>query len=83
MAFWLKRPGQSADDAEPIGEPGDYEYISGLAAGEDDWSLALPHRCDAWEIACGTREETLAEAREFRAGLDEAIRRLEQAEGTP
>jgi hypothetical protein len=80
MAFWLKRPGQSADEAEPIGETDDYEYISGLNAGVDEWSLALPHQCDAWEIAFGSLEETLAEAREFRAGLDEAIRRLERAQ---
>jgi hypothetical protein len=79
MAFWLKRPGQSADEAEPIGETGDFEYVSGLYAEVDEWSLALPHQCDAWEIAYGSREETLAEARAFRAGLDEAIRRLEAA----
>lgn len=43
----------------------------------DGWALRLPRRFDSWEIGEGTLEEVLEAAREFRAGLDEAIRELE------
>lgn len=46
----------------------------------DEWALRLPRRCDSWEIGEGTLGEVLASALEFRAGLDEAIRELEQAQ---
>ena len=80
--FYIKRPGQDSWDAEPVGEPGGYDILGDLGAAKDEWSLHLPHQCGAWEIGCGTREQTLAEAREFRDRLDEAIRRLEQEVGS-
>jgi hypothetical protein len=75
MTFYLKYPGQ--EDGEPVGEPG--EYGTGWGHGVDlgDWALFLPHQCQAWNIADGDRETTLAEARAFRAELDAAIKLLE------
>lgn len=74
MTFYIKRPGQESWDVEPDGG----DILGDLAADTSEWSLHLPHQCGAWEIGYGTLDETLAEAREFRAGLDEAIRMLEQ-----
>lgn len=76
MTFYVKRPGQ--EDGEPVGEPGSSDFGS-TGAYEDEWALYLPHQCDAWDIASGDRETTLAEARAFRAELDRAIAVLEQA----
>jgi hypothetical protein len=75
MTFYLKHPGQ--EDGDPIGEPGEYEMSWDHGVDLGDWALYLPHQCDAWNIADGDRETTLAEAREFRAELDAAIKLLE------
>lgn len=80
MTFYVKRPGQyEGDPVPPEGaDPGG--HVGALDAMTDDWSLHLPHRCDAWEIGYGTREEVLADAVAFRVGLDRAIAVLEQGE---
>lgn len=78
MTFYVKRPGQR--EGEPVGEPGDYDHGAPDALA-DEWALYLPHQCDAWDIASGDRETTLAEARAFRAELDRAIGVLEQGDG--
>jgi hypothetical protein len=78
VTFYVKRPGQ----VEGVPVDGREDWLSpggSLGALEDEWSLHLPHQCGAWEIGYGTREETLAEAREFRDRLDEAIRVIEAA----
>jgi hypothetical protein len=54
-----------------------------LGPGEtplDEWALLLPRCCDSWEIGEGTLAQVLSAAREFRAGLDVAVRRLERAQ---
>lgn len=76
MTFYIKRPGEH--EGKPIGEPGEWDILGGLDAAKDEWSLYLPHQCDAWEIGYGTREQVLETARAFRSGLDEAIRLLER-----
>jgi hypothetical protein len=81
--FYVKRPGQYGDEATPVTPPEGYDVLGDLAADVDDWSLHLPHQCGAWEIGYGTREETVADAREFRDRLDEAIRLLEQEDAGP
>ena len=48
--------------------------------GKGDWAVMLPHSCDSWVIAAGSREHTLAEARRFRDELDKAIAMLEAGE---
>jgi hypothetical protein len=78
MTFYLKRPGQR--EGRPLTGPEDYERPGCLDAGIDEWSLHLPHQCDAWEIGYGTREETLAEAYRFRDELAAAIQALEAGE---
>ncbi|MCX4751759.1 DUF6221 family protein [Kitasatospora sp. NBC_01287] len=76
--FYLKRPGQYSDEAEAIVCGDDDSWPGSTHAAEDEWALSLPHSCDAWEIGIGSLGDVLEAAREFRAGLDEAIRRLEQ-----
>jgi hypothetical protein len=45
---------------------------------DDCWAFGLPHQCDNWAIGMSEdREAVLAEARRFRAELDEAIAVLE------
>jgi len=79
-AFYLKRPGQWSSDAELVAGNDDGGWPDSSDAAEDEWALFLPHQCGCWDIGFGTREDVLTAAREFRAGLDEAIRRLEQTE---
>jgi hypothetical protein len=76
-AFFLKRPGQLSDEAETIAGHSD-SWPASTWADRDEWALSLPHSCDAWVIGSGSLADVLEEAREFRALLDEAIRRLEQ-----
>lgn len=78
MTFYVKRPGQRK--GEPVGEPGEYD-LGTPDALEEEWALYLPHQCDAWDIASGDHETTLAEAKTFRADLDRAIEVLEQGAG--
>lgn len=77
MTFYIKRPGQR--EGEPVGEPGEYDHGT-TDALEDEWALYLPHQCDAWDIASGDLATTLAEARKFRADLNQVIRLLEENE---
>lgn len=76
-AFFLKRPGQLSNEAETIAGGSD-SWPSSTWADVDEWALSLPHSCDAWVIGTGTLADVLEEAREFRAGLDAAIRVLER-----
>lgn len=78
MTFYVKRPGQRT--GKPVGEPDGYDFGQPDALG-DEWALYLPHQCDAWDIASGDLETTLAEAKAFRADLDRAIEVLEQGAG--
>lgn len=78
MTFYVKRPGQ--DEGDPVGEPPEWEVPGSLWVDDSDWALYLPHRCDAWKIGDGTREQVLAAGLEFRAELDRAITVLEQGE---
>jgi hypothetical protein len=57
---------------------GERRQLPPVHALVDDWALFLPHRCDAWEIAVGSRAEVLAASLAFRAELDRAIKMLEQ-----
>lgn len=79
MTFYVKRPGRR--EGEPVGEAGEYDHGTPDAYA-DEWALYLPHQCDAWDIASGDRETTLAGARAFRAKLDRAIEVLETGEET-
>jgi hypothetical protein len=81
-AFYLKRPGQWSSEAETIAGDDDGSWPSDSSATHDEWALSLPHSCGAWDIGIGSREDVLEAAREFRAGLDRAIRRLEQEEAS-
>ena len=58
-----------------VRRPGDPLEIS---AGDDDWALYLPHRCDEWVFeASPDRALVLAAARRLRGELDAAIAELE------
>jgi hypothetical protein len=78
VTFFVKRAGQR--DGVPVGEPEYPDDHGGVDAQVDDWALFLPHRCDAWRIAIGSRVEVLAAGLAFRAELDRAIKMLEQGE---
>ena len=55
-----------------VKQPGEHDL--------DGWALMLPRQCDSWEVEHGPLGFVLEAAREFRAGLDEAIRRLERGQ---
>lgn len=76
MTFFVKRPGRH--DGVPVGEPEYPDDHGGVDARVDEWALFLPHRCDAWTIAVGSRADVLAAGLAFREQLDEAIRWLER-----
>lgn len=75
FGFTVQRPDRRAIEVRKNGatEPlhGHNVWAEGL------WAVYLPHQCDDWEIAEGTRDEALTEVRRFRDELDQAIRILE------
>jgi hypothetical protein len=46
--------------------------------GEDDWEVALPHRCDDWVIGSGTHEEVMASMLKFVGEVGEAYGKLKR-----
>jgi hypothetical protein len=45
---------------------------------DECWAFGLPHQCDDWAIAMGSDlQAVVAEAKRFRAELDNAIEALE------
>ena len=70
-----------------MSEPFGFE-VSPAGAGrldyepEENWCLALPHQCDSWMIASEPDPAVFFERiARFRAELNSAIRKLEQAAG--
>lgn len=52
-----------------------YDYPHDVDTGE--YAIWLPHDCDEWVIACGTREEVLAKGREFLESVKAALDAME------
>lgn len=59
-----------------IGEPGRWEFPL-YDMGPGDYAIWLPHQCDEWIVACGSKEHVLAKARDFLASVKAAIEALE------
>lgn len=78
MTFFVKRAGER--DGWPVGEPEYPDDMGWTNADLDEWAPFLPHRCDAWEIASGSRAEVLAAGLAFRVELNRAIEVLEKDE---
>lgn len=69
FGFRVQHPVADRYDDDPDGDS---------TVPDDSWAIGLPHQCDSWAIAMSPdREAVLAEAKRFRAELDEAIAELE------